>query len=247
MPNFAADRIRSLFDRPGPEGLLYMPDGEAAGAKLRPGARLRNARRGPPWIVVAETLEDVVPTPWPGRLWRVRVRDAADEQPREDAGYVRAVAVDVLAEEPASTLFGAEGAAVVELLDLALVLTEDKARRLAIGRSPDAAKAYSRAWTRWIAKRSPHARHLRGDHDTTLLIPELGSPIGRGLALVHGTVFKRAGGAAVADADGDAVLTPPWDGAAQALAEAAMARGAPELLEPGERALLLAALLYAQQ
>lgn len=152
-------------------------------------------------------------------------------------------------EVPAARIFGAHGAAVVELIGIAKTLDADMAARLAASRHPQAGAVYSRVWSRWIARNLPSSPHRDIDHEHTLKVVggESSSPVDEGLAMIHQAAFSRArevcGDAAYrVEDENDLALNPPWDEAAQALAEAAMARGAPQILESGEREILDAAV-----
>lgn len=105
-------------------GYVYVDDeeqGPIAGAA--PGRLVRNATLRPPWIVVHHSLDRVLVAQWPGRLFRVEVVPPSTREERAameraaaelavDAGYTRAIAVEVLEELPAPSLFGPHGDAV---------------------------------------------------------------------------------------------------------------------------------------
>ena len=141
-------------------GFAYAPRTEKH--RLRdaaPGEVVANAERGPPWFVVDHALTTVIVTSWPGRLLAVEVPDAVTandlrraQQPglRPDAGYTRAIAVRVLEELPAWTLFGAHGDSVVEVIEAAQRLTVTTAGTLAAAIDPGAAHAYAAAWDAWL-------------------------------------------------------------------------------------------------
>lgn len=220
-------------------GFVYVPHNEDGVMKdAHAGARL--GHKGPPWIVVLQSPEDVIVTAWPGKLWRVRVLKRASEQPLSHAGYVRADAVDVIAEAPRGLPFGQHGEAVAEVLDAAAALTPEIAQRLADAQPRDAGDAYSRVWNRWLSNRG--ASHPSEDHSHTLAIGGRQSPIFGGLMAVEGIVFKRAiaaaGDAASRVVDEDVYLSPPWNGASEALLHVALATGAPQFCEGGDAALL---------
>lgn len=219
----------------------------------RVGERVRLPSAEPPWIVVDHSVHRVLVVRWPGRLFRVASVPPADDEERAalaraaanlraDAGYTRAIAVDILAELPAATLFGPHGAAVVELLAYADQLAEPAARDLAAARHPEADRAYDRAWRRWLAGQPNGAAYRDGDQAGVLAVPgagSVGSPIGHGLTVlwrrVAETARRVAGPAAFeVDEDGDEVLLDPWSTAAAALLDAALALGAPELVDAAD-------------
>jgi len=72
-----------------------------------------------------------------------------------------------------------------------------------------------------------------------------GSPINEGFSVLHAVVFNRSklidGPDATQEDDGEVWLKEPWSGADRALGDAALAKGAPDLLSDADRALLLQA------
>ncbi|WP_110888420.1 hypothetical protein [Deinococcus yavapaiensis] len=92
------------------EGFVWEAN-DARWQDARPSARVEPPQRTPPSIVVHHALSNVLVTPWPGRLWRVRIvepRDDAERDAFEDANrgllqparHTRAFAVDVIEELP---------------------------------------------------------------------------------------------------------------------------------------------------
>ena len=196
-------------------------------ATARTSATIRNAGRGPPFIVVSHQLSSVVATRWPGRLWCVEVVDpatATDQAavagpPVPSAQYTRAVAVQVGEELPASMLFGPNGDAISTIIDAARELNAEQAAKLSASRHPEAARAYNRVWDAW--------HRDRGMPGT------LASPINSGFTVLYNELLRRAAllsGNAATETDGDDTwLVDPWRGAGAALLEAALALGAPSL------------------
>ncbi|MBV1850569.1 hypothetical protein [Catellatospora tritici] len=216
-----------------PSGYLWVdhaaPEHERA---ARVGGRVRMPVLRPPWLVVYQEPGRVLVNRWPGRLLRVEVVPAQSEQERAvvaavsarirpDAGYTHAACVDVVAELSPALPFGPDGEAVVRVVEAAQALDEPTAHRLARARHGDAAHGYRAAWQRWLAGTRPAG---------------LGSPVGSGLGLLHQVVRDSArshGGptAWVVDGDGEDVVAEPWQSAYAALREAALAYGAPDLLD----------------
>jgi hypothetical protein len=202
------------------------------------GKTIRNANDGPPWIVVNQAIESIVISKWPGKVWRVSVLKAAAEQPAAYAKYTRAVAVEVIAEEPVWRLFGAHGEAVCRVLERGRTLTIDDVEVLQRAVSDAASEAYSRAWNRWLG--DSH------DHADTLASGELRSPIGTGFTVLHNLIGDRARTLIgdmtfTANEDDDLVLTAGWSIASRAALHAAMAYGAPELMSAADAELLTSA------
>lgn len=214
----------------------------------------------PPWLVVDHSLERVLVTRWPGRLLRVEIvppaTDAertalarAAEGLRGDAGYTRAVSVDVVEQLPVSVLFGPHGDAVCRVLDAGSALDLDRARRLGRARHPGADRVYSETWDRWLAGQPDGEVYRGGDHARLVAVPGAGpamSPIGAGFSVlshvVHDSARLRGGaGSHTVDLDGEEKLLEPWRTAAAALLDAAMAFGAPRLAGDGDAGVLTAA------
>lgn len=235
------------------EGLTYVSEGEQGPMRhAREGMVVRTVGRGPPWIVVADDFACIIPERWPGRLWRVRIVEAANEAeqrkrggvPKASAGYTRAIAVEVVAQEDVGALFGEEGASVLRVIEAASRLNREDAELLARSREPEAAMAYDRTWRAWMKDRAVPGIYP-DPLDGALLVGGSGSPINRGLTVLHQVIFERArrvDGEAAFTSDGeDQRLAAPWDGAAAALLDAALAFGAPEFLDGDDRDTLLRA------
>lgn len=241
---------RSLHQRlpisSGAEGFVYVGQGDN-GPMLRAkaGNLVDVPGHGPPWIVVDQTPATVIVADWPGRLWRVQIVEAAeakDQPPLASARYTRAVAVRVVQEENPAQLFGPEGEAVLRVLDAASKLERPRAEVLASRRDPDAAAVKDKVWRIWIDRRGPDAAI---DPETADGIVTCGSPINSGLSVLYQVIFDRAksleGEAAIEDDGEDIWLVAPWNGAAAALADAALALGAPSMIGPEDREILLRA------
>jgi hypothetical protein len=230
-------------------GFSYVPLSEDGPmARAVPGAIVRTPGAGPPWIVVDHSIQSVVVARWPGRLWEAEVVETAPEQPREGAGYTRALAVRIGRELPVAMLFGPHGEDVVRVIEAAASIEVAQAAELAARSSAPAREAFSRAWRGWLAKVAPDSIHLDSDHTSTLAVHAAGtrSPIGAGFTVLDTVLMERAhtlvGDAAfIADDDGELFPAEPWDGALQALLDAAMALGAPALASDADRAILIEA------
>lgn len=238
------------FRRPSParEGFWYdYPDKSIA--LKRDGKQVKLARAAPPWLVVDQSLSSItIGSYWPGRLWRVQVKELGDmsglvAQP----GYCRATAIELLEEMPLSALFGPNGGAVVDLLTQIPTLSRAQAEDLSKNLSANASDAYSRAWVRWSETRK-HPGHAEDDNDWrgVLAAPSAHdkqrSPINSGFLLVHSLIWQRAqeleGDNAFTlvevNASTEQILTPVWQNACDSFLFAAMALGAPEFVSAAD-------------
>lgn len=215
-----------------------------------PGSRVTLPSFEPPWLVVNHSLDRVIVARWPGRLFRAEVVPPATDEERaamaraaerlsSDAGYTRAVSIDLVEEISPTVLFGPHGDAVRPVLEAGYALDEEDARRLASARHPAADRAYSAAWERWLGEQPNGAAYQGQWHASTVAVPGAGrseSPIGHGFTVLSHAVYEsarlRGGGRTHAlDEYGDWVLLDPWRTASVALLDAAMAFGAPHLVD----------------
>ena len=214
----------------------------------RAGVSLRLPNRGPPWIVVDFDLTKTIVARWPGKLWRVRVIEAANASDQRHAGgapnaqatYVRAICVHVMSAESPALLFGPRGADLLPIFDEAARLSRDTARNLASSRHADAAAAYDRVLRNWA-----QAANVAVTSDGLDGVLKMcgGSPVNGALAVLHHLAFERArliDGSAALIQEGDSVfLAEPWATAAQVIGDAALALGAPDLVSDSGRDALV--------
>lgn len=233
------------------EGLVYVHRDDDPMRDAREGVTVSVEGRGPPWIVVDRDVSGIIVPNWPGRLWRVRVLEAASRRdqlpvggpPLPHARYVRAISVEVLQEQDPASLFGAAGRDVARVLSAALELDRGRAEMLAVNRHPGAGAAQDRVWRSWMRA---HAIPRPNDEsmDGVLAVgDERHSPIGPGLTVLERVIFDRAeavdGQAAFESDEEDVWLVEPWREAATALGDAALALGAPEFTDSTDRAALM--------
>lgn len=239
------------------EGFLYVGHNDSGPmASARAGIRVSMPTLGPPWFAVFHTLDRVLLTGWPARLFRVAMLPASTPQEqanldfaasgiRADAGYTRVLSVEVLEELAPSILFGPQGDQVAAIADAAAGLTLSQATRLARLRHREAEAARGRVWRRWLQRRPGMESYVDEEHSQVL--DHDGSPIGGAMSLLFGLVWKSAkkrGGADAfrpdphPDEDSDEILQQPWYDASAALIDAAVAMGAPQLLADNEEDVL---------
>lgn len=237
------------------KGFVYVPTtGEVVMRGAAVGATVRLPSRRPPWIVVHRSLETIIVTQWPGRVWFVEILEEISESDQIAAGagklvenvwYTRARAVRVIEEISASKLFGMDGKSVCAIIDRAAKLEMNQVVALNAAREFGAPSAYDQAWRKWLGERCAEYGHV--DQFTGVLaISNPGgadSPINSGLKLIHYTVCARAreisGDSAFhLDEDGEEILDASWSDAADALMEAAIAYGAPSLLDADQHSVL---------
>lgn len=218
------------------------------------GATVRLPSRSPPWIVVDRSLETLLVTKWPGRVWFVEILEEVSESDQVAAGagtlvknvwYKRAWAVRVIEEIPSSNLFGAAGKSVCAIIDRAARLEVDQVAALNAARDSRASSAYDEAWRKWLGGRYAEYGQVK-EFAGVLGISTPGgasSPINYGLSLISSTIYTRArtllGDSAFhLDDDGEEQLDENWARAANALLEAAIAYGAPSLVDGDQRSVL---------
>jgi hypothetical protein len=232
-------------------GFVYVSDEDQGPMRdAREGSEISTIGRGPPWIVVNHDMASVIPARWPGKLWRVDVVDAATaaEQgpsggpPLASARYTRAVAVKIIGEEDIGQLFGLQGGTVLRVIDAASNLDKSQAESLASNRDPKASAACDRAWRAWMRTQGISDTEYPEPLGNALLLGTSGSPINRGLTVLHDVTFRRAkelqGDAAVIVDDEDVWLAEPWNTACAALGDAALALGAPEFVDRDDSLIL---------
>lgn len=228
------------------QGFVYVPEVEQGPMKnASAGATISTGTKQPPWIVVDISLDSIIPAKWPGKLWEVEIVEPAPEQPNSTARYTRAVTVRVLDEQPISQLFGSHGASVCQVLDKARQLEVLDVQALATSTSQTTRRAYSRAWSNWLAQVEPNSPHRGDDLSGTLAISgeKTRSPIGAGFSVLYSVFVKRArelvgDSAFLVDSEGEQSLVLEWANAFDALLAAAMAFGAPDAISPSDREAL---------
>ena len=162
--------------------------------------------------------------------------------------YTPAWAVKVIREVATACLFGLHGAEVCSIINAATTLTIKQAIALGQNRHPDASLANSRAWHVWI-EQTDHGPRVNLDNECSEMNSSSGvvsgSPLGTGLQVLHDELWKRAGSvsglAAFESSDDETWLAEPWSDALSALLDTALACGAPQLVGPDDRPILLAA------
>lgn len=174
------------------------------------------------WVVHFELSRFTLHS-WPARLLAVEIAEPGPDKPRPGLKLTRAASVRILEELDPAQLFGAHGAAVVELIEAARSMTLEQVKQLAAVDAPGAEEAYQAAFQAW--------------RDGTP--PDAGGPIGSGFTVLHLELKERAAAQALIEKDGELVLAPPWDQADRALKWAAMALGAPEWVPAGKHEVLL--------
>jgi hypothetical protein len=171
------------------DGYVYVSvdDTNPVLGSMRPDIRVGGFSDRPPWIVVDHSPQSVILARWPGRLWKVRTLRKASEQPRADAGYVRATAVHVIDEVPLADLFVHNGPEIVRFLNRVSELTA--AQIAALGREQDeeAARVHSLVWDRWLAETDASSHFIGETHTGTIAIGSKAphSPVGNAPSVLH--------------------------------------------------------------
>jgi len=217
----------------------YWFAGNSSNFELKTGQKIKNAKAGPPYMVVDEQIETVLVTEesWPGSLWRAQVIKLGDmSNTVPNIWYRRAREIELIEELPIGMLFGVNGDKIASLLNQIIVLdslTVDALHANSADKSATEA-AYARAWEHWNINLK-HPRSHTYDNGLTLGSPSRHdkqmSPTNYGFSLISGLTNKRA-----RELDGDAafveddyygeielVLNPRWNAACRAFMYKAMA------------------------
>ena len=227
-------------------GYIYVSaDKPGRFADAEPGDVISNPGEEPPYIIVDETLADVVVARWPGVLWRAQVIEAIEPQDHR-GNYTRSRSVKLLDRVDTHSLFGRHGKAVEDILRVASVLTQAQAQTLTARRHPDARALQSAGYHRWLEQEGQKV--AEGRDMSGVVAAGQGrsrSPIGHGLSLIHRGVWDSAqhaaGEAAFDEDEEERWLVEPWSEAAGALMDAGWALGVPDLFDEAEREILLQA------
>lgn len=213
------------------------------------GAVIENSSEGPPWIVVDQSLDSLIVSRWPGRLWKLEVVRPAKEQPNASATYVRAVSVKVLEEVPVSILFGVHGQEVVKVIESARLLDVQCGLKLGAAFDSRAIDMYSEAWSRWLNGLSRvDLNHERDDYSGTLAISgaRKKSPVGVAPTVLYSVLRERVKAAVgdsafVVDEEGNESFSPEWSKVLDAFLCAVMGFGVDQIMSPQEKDVLIAA------
>ena len=183
----------------------WLADRAGTGAAAQPlaaGLRVKNADDAPPWMVVAETIQSIIPAAgsWPGRLWRARVIKLGDMSGLiANPGYWRASEIELIEELPAGMLFGPNGDSIIPLLNQITALTSREVDCLSANsvETSGAQTAYARAWDRWDENLAHPCGHDYGaPGGWTLAAPdprnEEMSPANWGFSLISDLIWNRA-------------------------------------------------------
>ena len=218
-------------------GYWFAEKSEASTLKI--GQIIKNAKAGPPYMVVCEQIQSVIVSSesWPGRIWRVQIIKLGDmSNTISNVQYRRAREIKLIEELPIEILFGTHGNKIVPLLNQITMLNALNVDAL-YANSPEksvAEAAYTRAWKYWN-ENLKYPRSHTYNHGITIASPsrhdQEKSPINDGFSLISALVRKRAH-----ELDGDEafvedvyygeveiVLNPRWSAACSAFLYNAMA------------------------
>jgi len=218
-------------------GYWFVEKSEASTLKV--GQRVKNAKAGPPYMVVCEQIQSIIETSksWPGRLWRVQVIKLGDmSNTIPNVWYRRAREIELIEELSIEMLFGTHGNKIVPLLNQITMLNSlnvDALYANSVEKSV-AEAAYTRAWKYWNENLKYPRLHTYND-GITIGSPSMHdqekSPINCGFSLISELIWKRAH-----ELDGDEAfievvyygeveieLNPRWSAACNAFLYHAMA------------------------
>lgn len=170
-------------------------------------------------LVVYEDPMDV--ESWPCRLWRVGDL-VAGVRPDPSNRWLRCRALTVYEELPGWLVMGPRGREVAAVIEQARDLTGDEVNAIAAIEDRDEQALYRALWDRWLRTH------------------ESGSPVGCGLSVLSRTVedaARRVGDSLFAwdeDDEVEVLADPAWRQARHAALAAALAVGAPDVLDTRE-------------
>lgn len=228
-------------------GFIYVPDSNQGHFKnANIGQTIKTEKKGPPWIVVDHSLENVVIAKWPGTLWRAEVKDEAKNTGLlEYAKYTRANAVKIIERLPLEILFGDFGSGILKIVESAGSIDSETAKKLANVFSPESLELYSKGWNIFGGTKNDEPPFYGRDHQNTIAMPsnEGCSPINSAFKIIYSQVFDRAneltdGKALLTDDEGCPSLDDEWSKACNSYLCAAMAVAYQEIFTENEIAVL---------
>ena len=221
----------------------------------------RNAKTGdlivkkdktPPYIVVDHSLDTLLITRWPGKLFKVEVIDPSKEKGINEGlvkgvSYTRTFGVEIIEEVPPGELFGPNGKKIEQIVDLTRNITEEQVFELSKDDKASSRDLYAKAWRNWIMLYDKNHPYLNGNHHHTLLFSpkneRYSSPIKIGLSLIYSQFDIRAkelvGDQAFGyDEEGEIYLQPIWALAVEKALQAGMSYASDDVLTELERETL---------
>ncbi len=211
-----------------------------------------NKDKKPPWIIVYHSLDTVIITKWPGKLFEVEVLNQSNEKSLnkgliKNVWYARTLGVKILRKLSVDILFGQNGTLISQIIDRTRNITEQEVTSLAEIEANEAREIFSKAWGNWIALTNKDCPYLGEGHcDTLKVTPKnqsYGSPINKGLSVIASQINIRAreilgDKAFTEDERGELNLIPVWAKACERLLHAGMSYESDGLLSKSEKEIL---------
>lgn len=234
------------------QGFVYANDEASELFKnAKVGDIIMKPNRNIPFIVVDHTLDKMIITRWPGKLYKVEVLNQSKEKDlnkglAENVWYTRTLGVKILEEMSLENLFGTNGKWISQIVDVTRNISEEQVDSLSNFDAHPGRELFSKAWKNWISLMNKDDANFDEDYSNTLAILDENhdqSPIGRGLTLISSQFYIRAreiaGESAFGiDDEGEIFLQPKWSKACEKLLHAGMSYESLNLLSESEKMVL---------
>lgn len=208
--------------------------------------------RNPPFIVVDHSLDKIIVTRWPGKLYEVEVINQSKEEGLnkglvKNVWYTRTLGVKILREVPVENIFGPNGNQISQIITWARNITEEQINSFSKYDLESSRDLFTKAWRNWILITDKEYPYLNEDHFDTLKLfsnnQKYNSPIREGLSIIASQFDIRArelvGESAFGiDDEGEIFLQPKWAKASEILRHGGMSYESDNLLTTSEKQTL---------
>ena len=235
------------------KGYVYSGDDEDGlfvDAKI--GDLIIKQNKKPPYIVVDHTLATKIITKWPGKLFHVEVINEKNEKDInkglvKDVWYTRTFGVKILDEISLESVFGENGKAIKNLIDLTRNIEIEEVELLANYDTESNRPVLNKAWRNWVRMTDKEYEFFDEDYSDTLKMSPKNqvhsSPIREGLSIISSQFDIRARelvgeSAFEIDDEGEIFLRPKWRAAVETLLQAGMSYESDNLITNEEKELL---------
>jgi len=235
------------------QGFVYAADEDSELFRdAKAGDLITKQDRNPPFIVVNHTLDKIIITRWPGKLYKVEVLNPSKEKDInkglvKNVWYTRTLGIKILEEVLVEKIFGVNAQQISQVINLARNITEEQVNALSEYDTVYGRTLFAKTWDHWLSSIDKSYVHTAEDHSNTLKFfsgdQSYGSPIRDGLSIIssqfHIRVREIAGESAFfVDEEGEISLQPKWARACEQLLHASMSYESDNLLTKMEKEIL---------